>query len=295
MVNTDGLDPWGLSLLDWMDAPSSPYTFFGNGGGGDCFESGDTCDAPEYCGPIYLGAIPAAISVSVTVTISGSTNIPLAAPGSTEGINSTQLTVSGSPRGGSYSWRAVSGDANIAIANATSATATIYSVAEGTFTVQVTYTDPKQRTATASAPGRVQKPAALLGQEFPFRYDCSGAPSFDNYLAYGLDVQYEVTDSSNRVIPVAGMPANETFSNFRSNCAGFNEPPRPHNSSTLSDGKFAGPDSLFFCSESCLPADSNRNPTGSCTATMNQTWTVNGYPVRTNTLRYTCQGITVTP
>jgi hypothetical protein len=78
----------------------------------------------------------------------------------TGGGNTTTLTATGSPSGGTYSWSAVSGQGNISISNTGSQSVTITAVAVGTYTVQVKYTVNNQP-GTATTVGKVQQPGSL--------------------------------------------------------------------------------------------------------------------------------------
>jgi hypothetical protein len=226
--------------------------------------------------------------VQPTVTISGPTNIPMLKAGA-QGSDSITVTATGNPTGGTYSWTAVSGGSNITILNATSQNAILQSVAVGTYTVEVTYTVNNQN-GTATTVGRVQQPGSLgvISNATPtFNCGNTGLPAYNT--ADRL-IQYQVLDTSGSPIPAAGMDASETTLNVISNTCNVAGPNPTINSPTLSDGYFQGPDSLQLCSAQCLPAGQNGVPLGSCTMKVAQTWGVNGYSVKSDTLTYTCPG-----
>ena len=64
-------------------------------------------------------------------------------------------------------------------------------------------------------------------------------------------------------------------------CTHVSNTPYPTQTTTLSTGNCGGPDVLAMCSISCLPADSNDHPLGSCQLKVNQTCSVNGDAVQT--------------
>ncbi len=240
----------------------------------------------RYCSP--KGYTPQGhANVNPTVTISGPSNIPMLKPGY-QGSDSISLTATGNPAGGSYSWSAISGQGNISILNATSQTAIIQSVAVGTYTVQVTYTlNGKQGTATAM--GRVQQPSSLsvISNTTP-TFDCANT-GLPHYNTKDRLIQYQVLDTSAAPITAAGMSASETLNVTNNTCA-VSGPNPTVGALTFSNGYFPGPDTLQLCSPQCLPANGNGDPTGSCTMNVTQTWNVNGYAVKSDTITYTCPG-----
>ncbi len=228
-------------------------------------------------------------SISVaTVTISGSTSIPMLKAG-TQGTDSTKLTATGSPSGGTYSWTALSGAGNITILNATSQTATIQSVAVGTYTVQVSYTI-NSKVATATTVGRVQQPGSLgvISNTTPL-VACTNLPG--SYNTYKRSIQYQVLDTSSPPTPiqVADMNLTETLNGISNTCK-IPYPTPTVGAQSGDNGYFPLPDTLQLCSAVCLPANGNGNPTGSCSATVAQTWNVNGFAVKSDTLNFTCPG-----
>lgn len=178
----------------------------------------------------------------------------------------------------------MSGQGNITILNGTSQSAILQSVAVGTYTVQVTYTYNGYQ-ATATTVGKVQQPGSLavISNSTP-TISCS-----QGYKTSERLIQYEVLDTSGAAIPAAGMNATEAFSDVSNTCS-IPYPTPTVNASTLSTGYFPGPDTLAMCSSKCLPASSGGVPLGSCGIQVGQTWTVNGYQVKTDSITYTCPG-----
>jgi hypothetical protein len=240
---------------------------------------------------------PAALITSnPTVSISGSTNVPLLAPG-TQGRDSMTLTANPNPPGGTYSWTIVSGASNVDLLNYTSQSAIVQSKAIGSFTVQVAYTYNNQ-TATAAAVGIVQQPGSLLvpsggDTDFVYDFNCrSTAPDYPPYTSGTRRITYRVLDTSGQSVPVAGMSAAESFSPVSNSCV-HTAYPSPTTGTTSSDGTF-GPDAIgHLCSISCLPADASDHPLGSCSLVVQQTWFVNGFSVQSKNLNLTCQSVTL--
>jgi hypothetical protein len=123
-------------------------------------------------------------------------------------------------------------------------------------------------------------------------YGCTDlGPSGSSYNTQERLIQYEVLDTSSPAVPiqVAGMSATEAFNVTTNTC----EVPTPNPSvgvKTGSNGYFSGPDTLRLCSAVCLPANGSGDPTGSCSLVLGQTWTVNGYSVKSDTPTFTCAG-----
>lgn len=206
----------------------------------------------------------------------------------TKPTHSQSARMSGAP-GGTFSWTAVSGGSNITILNATSQSAIPQSVAVGTYTVQVTYTVNNQ-SGTATTVGRVQQPGSLgVISNITPQYSCSNLPG--TYITVDREIQYQVLDTSSPPvpIPVAGMNLTETLGGISNTCK-VPYPSPTQNASSGSNGYFPLPDTLQLCSSVCLPANANGDPTGSCTAQVAQTWNANGFPVKSDTLTYTCPG-----
>ncbi len=121
---------------------------------------------PPSC-PLTVFGPTQGVNVQPTVTISGPTNIPMLHAG-TQGTDSITVTATGNPSGRTYSWTAVSGGSNITILNNTSASATLQSVAVGTYTVQVTYTlNNRPGTAVTVGTGAAARQPRRDQQRYP--------------------------------------------------------------------------------------------------------------------------------
>jgi hypothetical protein len=117
-------------------------------------------------------------------------------------------------------------------------------------------------------------------------------------LAYNgvqRQILYQVFDATPQPILTAGMTVAESFTPISNSCAGVSNVPNATSGLTDGSGTFPAPDELAICSSSCLPADASGNPTGSCSLSVLQTWTANGFTVRKNQITYQCGSITVTP
>jgi Bacterial Ig-like domain (group 2) len=227
--------------------------------------------------------------VNPTVTISGPTNIPMLKPGS-QGSDNVTLTANANPTGGTYSWTAVSGQGNIRILNATSQSTIVQSVAVGTYTVQVTYTNNTKQ-GTAVTVGRVQQPGSLgVLSNNTLIFDCKNVNVAWNYNTHNRSILYEVLDTSTppAVLPAANMKVQESLILGVNSC----QVPQPNQTQGLTnpDGSFPSPDLLQMCSAICLPPDANGNPTGQCTTSLAQTWSANGYSVKSATITFSCPG-----
>ena len=239
--------------------------------------------------PISRPQTTAGTKVQPTVTISGSTALAMLNSGATGGGNTTTLTATGNPSGGTYSWSAVSGQGNISMSNTGSQSVTIQAAAVGSYTVQVKYTVNNQP-GTATTVGKVQQPGSLgvVSNDVQAFVCTNASPS---YTTEERLIQYQVLDTSSPPVPVQAlnMRATETL-NLTSNPCGEPAPNPTVNETTGINGYFPAPDQLAFCSPKCLPVNSSGVPTGTCTATIAQTWTVNGYSVKSDTVSDTCPG-----
>jgi len=228
----------------------------------------------------------------VTVSISGRLNVPLRASGSTA-PNTINLTATGIPSGGSYSWSTTS--SKVSLSGTTSATVTVTaqsaSASVGDVPVKVTYTySGKSNNATQNV--TLRQPTSLYlesavtdlaGQA------CSvtcldGSPSC-GYSSYLRTRIYVVQDQFSQLFTNVGIntiDARESFSGFTSTC-GAGAP------ATAPAGTARFQDKFFFCSTSCLPGGPG------CTSSATQTITVNGFSVRTLSATWTCTGVTLNP
>jgi hypothetical protein len=287
---TDGGYNWGSSNTNVATLPNSTLHTVAVGSATGNTKIDLESSHPEPSGNCLTTtrAPQQSVSVQPTVTISGSTYVPMLKSG-TQGTDSTTLTATGNPSGGTYSWTAVSGGGNITILNATSQSAIIQSVAVGTYTVQVKYTVNSQ-SAAATTVGRVQQPGSLgVISNNTSLVACTNLPG--SYNTQKRSIQYQVLDTSSppQPIQVAGMNLTESLNGISNTCK-VPYPTATVGAQSGNNGYFPLPDTLQLCSPVCLPADANGNPTGSCSATVAQTWNVNGFAVKSDTLTYTCPG-----
>jgi hypothetical protein len=122
-------------------------------------------------------------------------------------------------------------------------------------------------------------------------FSCTDLGPPGSYNTQERLVQYQVLDTSSQPVPiqVLDMSATESLAIVTNTC-GVEDLNPTAGALTGSNGYFPGPDTLRLCSAVCLPANGNGNPTGSCNLNIAQTWTVNGYPVKSGTLGSTCPG-----
>jgi len=257
----------------------------------DCPATGHSpCPTSPWSGPGSGSVFP-------TVQISGNANIPMLAAGTT-GRDNVTLTATGNPSGGTYQWSAVSGGSNVTLANATTANVIVKSVAVGTATIRVDYTLNGQ-SGSQVFPVLVQQPGALAvfaDTGSFFGWSCRNVPpDFPPYTGVERQITYTVMDTSSpsKAIPADGMHAVESFSPVSNGCQDVADVPNATDGLTLGTGNFPSADTFAMCSVSCLPADSNDHPMGSCSVKVNQTWKVNGFSVQTKQINYQCSTVTL--
>ena len=214
----------------------------------------------------------------VGVTISGPSTVPI--------TSTIQLTATGNPTGGAYSWTASNSD--VTLTNASTATVTVAGSAAGTSAVTVTYTQNEMK-GTATQSITVQKPTSLRSAPSSAPYSCTNVSPALKYTTNEAQITYTVLDQNGNPIASAGIPVVESFSPISNSCAGVPNTPTATSGQTNADGVF-GPDDLYVCSSSCLPANGSGQPTGACSVKVSQTWRANGYSVQTKTITYTCSG-----
>jgi hypothetical protein len=228
------------------------------------------------------------VNVSPSVTISGPLNVAMRKAGTSQGSNSVQLTATNlNPSGGTFLWSAVSGAGNVQLSGTTSQTVTVQSVAVGTATIQVQYT-VNTHSSTAITVLKIQQPGSLgVLSNLTAGINCSSFGGW-NYNTQNRQILYDVLDGSGAVLPAANMFVQESLSFISNGCNLIS--PDQTSGLTNSDGSFPNVDKIQACSPKCPPADKNLNPTGSCTTTTAQTWTANGYTVKSATITQTCPG-----
>jgi Bacterial Ig-like domain (group 2) len=256
--------------------------------GGYCRNLGQQC--PIFSFPGSSGG-----AVQPTVSISGPTDVPLRAAGSS-GPNSITLTATGDPSGGAYSWATSS--SKVSLSNTTSAAVTVTSAAAsgsvGDVPITITYTlNGASGTATASI--TVQQPTSMevtsdtapadghtcvttryTGPLCPESTYSGGA----NYTSYLRTRVYQVMDELNHPILGFALADLESYTQPTGSCL-----------VTIQTGAGTGTtvtDCFFLCSETCRTGES-------CSSSATQTITGNGYVVRTENVTWTCSGATLSP
>lgn len=216
------------------------------------------------------------------VTISGPSFVPMAKSGTAGAVNSIQLTASGTPPGGTYSWSTSS--SVVSLINPTSATVTVQSQSVGNANVTVKYT-VNNAPASAAQPVGVLQPTSLRPVPNFATIVCP-----QNYKTQELLTTYTLLSQSTQALPVAGIPVVESFAPISNNCSGVANIPNASSWTTQSTGQLNADDGQAMCSPSCLPANSSGQPQGSCTYQFTQKFTANGYPVQSKTITMTCPG-----
>jgi len=236
----------------------------------------------------------ASCSVNPTVTVSCS-NLDLALGTGAPTTTSGTCTATVNPGGGTYSWTKNKNTVNLA--NTSSATV-IYSSAlpstvMGDTILTVTYT-LNGRAASASSPGiTVHRPTSLYVQidhVNPSGYSCNdvcclnGQPGC-SYSTYLRQRTYVVQDQFGTQFPSVGIIAanvTESFGSLNSSCGSPQVNAGGAQVSTFNDF-------FYLCASECLPGGAG------CSVSGTQTITVNGYSVRTESVVWTCTGVTLTP
>jgi len=232
----------------------------------------------------------------VTVSISGPANVPLRAAGSS-GPNTINLTATGTPSGGSYSWSTTS--SKVTLSNTTSATVTVTSASASTAVadvpVKVTYTySGTSNTATQNI--SVVRPTSLnktSDNTNPTGHTCDPNATQNtcqqshfngggSYASYVGNITYDIMDQFSPPRPIKGfaLQNSESYTQPSGPCAG--DPiivGQPSSGDTLID-------CFYFCSETCRTG-------GSCNVSATQTIKSNGFVVATKGITWTCSGASV--
>ncbi len=230
--------------------------------------------------------------------ISGPNAVPLRQAGSS-GPNSITLSTTGHPSGGTYSWTTTS--SNVTLTNATSSQVTVTSSAAsgtvGDTPITVTYTLGSQHPSQTGSI-TVEKPTSLqvIGDTTTANGHTCNASATNNtcqqsgftgsgtYASYLRNRTYHIMDLFNppRWIQGIGLEIKESYTAPTGACSGPGVPIPP-----LAYGDTI-PDCFYFCAATCQAA-------GSCSVSATQTLTVNGFTVATESVNWTCSGVSVTP
>ena len=228
-------------------------------------------------------------NVTPSISYSNLKDLALAAAGAQGGITSNQVTATGQPSGGTYSWS--SNNSNVSLSNTTSATVTMTAAAAGTSTVTVTYTQNSQ-SVSASMTVNVFQPSSvsILSDTGSTASHVCYAGTSNQYYGPARSVQYQIqaTNQSGNTVPVsAAVTMAESFTPVAGPPPSCGSAPSP--TSFPTQQTFT--DNFNYCSSSCLPV-ANNTPKGSCTLALQHVWTANGFPVFNHTLTYTCTSVT---
>jgi hypothetical protein len=202
--------------------------------------------------------------------------------GSPAYVNSTTITATGSPSGGSYSWSTSSN--KVSLSNTTAATVTVTGLAESASTRDVTITDTYTRnnvSIPSQVPFTVQKPTFMSYVSA----DASGTASCPSGQSGKYkDMTWQLQDKNHNPIPYA-LPTYDTLTNVTPNscfalAAGEGTAP---GAQTNSAGRWSHHYAL--CSTAC-------NSGGNCSVTGTQKYFSNGFQID-HSYTMTCTTITV--
>jgi hypothetical protein len=273
----EGLAPGAVTVSAWW--PYEAYIYDGQ----DCRDYGPST-ASTSCN-VQVG--------SLTWTTPHSLNgqdgiVPLSSGSPPQGspafVNSTTITATGSPSGGTYSWSTSSN--KVSLTNTTSATVTVTGSIESQntrdVTIMVTYTY-NEASASQQVPFTVQKPTSMAyvsTDSSGTRKDCPSGQT-GPYKR----ITWQLRDRNNNPIRYA-IPTYDTVTNNTPNscllpATGEGTPP---GLTTDGDGKW-GPHFYGLCSTACING-------GSCSATGTQKYFANGYEIDLS-FSMSCTSVTV--
>lgn len=208
------------------------------------------------------------------------------------------MTASGNPSGGAYSWTTSS--SKVSLTNTTSATVTVTAAAAsgsvGDVPITVTYT-LNGESGTAATNITVEQPTSLSivsDTTNSTGHTCVGGTGSNTcsqsyfsgsgtYTSYVHNRQYHVMDQLSPSRWIAGylMQIQESYSAPTGQCSGDSVATGGGSGDTVTD-------CFYFCGATCQSA-------GSCSVSATQTITVNGFTVATESVTWTCSGATVSP
>jgi hypothetical protein len=249
-------------------------------------------------------------NVTPIVTISGPSGVPLLNGGTANGVNTIQLTATGTPSGGTFSWSTTS--QNVTLSNTSSATVTVTSVSksgsQGDTPVSVTYTVNGQSGA-ATQNLTVQQPTSqsiVAGtSSTTAETSCTvNAPGSPTGCGVTRTFTWQVLDQFGSAMPFTGMQfwdsitlgsTNQLYmgSTFTTTCTPQGKTNSgPCQQTTNSSGQFfeTSP-GLSVCSTVCYTNGSCIAPSAETTAA--QVYTVNGFATESIQLTYECNKILV--
>ncbi|MBI1746221.1 MAG: hypothetical protein HYR55_06500 [Acidobacteria bacterium] len=260
----------------------------------DGFETRD--DGFQWITVALLLIVNPPVDVDPTISVSGPSTVPLRS--GVIGQNNINLTAVGSPPGGAYSWSTTSN--KVSLTNTDQPQVTVTSVSASTaqndVIILVTYT-VNGRSVTWQGYLTVVKPTSLTlasdstnanghtcvtsTQTPTCETSTCGGPTC-NYTSYLRILTYNVMDQFNPAQAISGFTIDiqESYTTPSGSCA--STPPI-----TGSGTGSIITDCFYFCSSTCASG-------GSCSVSSQQTITVNGFQVRTNSVNWACSGVTVT-
>jgi hypothetical protein len=210
-------------------------------------------------------------------------SVSISGPSGALVTTSIQLTATGSPSGGTYSWTA--SNSNVTLTNASSATVTVQGTTAGTSSVSVSYTVSEQA-GSANQLETVQTPTSLKLVTAPPKILQQGTgPQHGcppGYYGIAIDVDYQVLDQNGAPVASANMEPQELLTGGTGYTdIGGSQLNYPQSAQfTRADGTF---DDVPI--EKCPPVPVTtltQFETQSIQILVNGT----GYPVRTNTYSY---------
>jgi hypothetical protein len=142
---------------------------------------------------------PGGTGTVVGVTISGPSTVPI--------TSSVQLTATGNPTGGTYSWTASNSD--VTLTNASTATVTVAGSAAGTSVVTVTYTQNEMK-GTAMQSVTVQQPNYFVTSSYT-RASLPAICTSSGYPGFFLNLSNFVADQNGNQVNLGGITPEEAL------------------------------------------------------------------------------------
>jgi hypothetical protein len=247
-----------------------------------------TWEADYYCD----------VQVQPGISASSPSVVPLVTGGST-GPNSMTAMATGTPSGGTYSWATTS--SNVTLTNTTSASVTVTAASasstRGDTPITATYT-LNSVSSSYTLNISVVTPTSLQvasDNTNPTGHTCTTSttaptcaqstyPGTVNYTSYCRVRMYNAMDqlSPSQAITGYALDWEESYSPRTGACS------QNFTLSTSGANTAQFTDTWFFCTTTCQAG-------GTCSVSSTQTITVNGFTMPTESVNWTCSGVTVTP
>jgi hypothetical protein len=103
---------------------------------------------------------------------------------------------------------------------------------------------------------KVQQPTSLQGSTVNTPISCTVINAALIYTTSEAQITYSILEQDGTTITGANLPVFEQFTPISNTCSGVPATPVATSGSTNVNGVF-GPDQLYMCSQSCMPANSN--------------------------------------